>query len=214
MGITDSETITSFSEAIKAASWGLHQDAEGSRYMDDLLAGKLDLRGYTDLVIQHYYIYQVLEDAASAMGVDPVAAPFVRDELTRLPALEADLLALLGAGWRDEITPTAATQAYRDRMADVCFGWAGGFVAHHYVRYMGDLSGGQQIKRKVQGLYGITPETGTAFYAFDQIADLGAFKDNYRRLLDEAAWSAEERARIIDEVLLAYQLNTQLLNEL
>lgn len=207
-------TITSFSEEIKAASWSLHEDAEESRYMEELLAGKLDLRRYTDLVIQHYYVYRVLEEAAAAMRNNPIAAPFVEDGLTRLPALESDLRALLGDSWPSEIGATSATQAYCDRMSEVCFAWPGGFVAHHYVRYMGDLSGGQFIKRKVEKLYGITPESGTAFYAFGQIGDLNAFKDRYRSLLDAAPWDSEERSRIIDEVLLAYQLNTQLLNEL
>jgi heme oxygenase len=211
---TPESTITSFSEAIKAASWNLHEEAEESRYMEDLLAGKLDLRRYADLAIQHYYVYGVLEKAAAAMEDHPIASPFVFDGLTRLPALEADLRALLGEDWPGQISATSATRAYCERMSEVCFSWAGGFVAHHYVRYMGDLSGGQFIKRKVEKLYGITPENGTAFYAFDQIPDLTAFKDNYRSLLDEAAWDSTERSRIIDEVLLAYQLNTQLLNDL
>jgi heme oxygenase len=212
---TDPGTSTeSFSAAIRAASWALHEDAESSRYMDDLLAGHLDRARYADLVVQHYFIYEVLEEASLVMASDPIAAPFVREELNRMPVLREDLAALLGEGWRDEITATPATRAYCDRMRAVCYEWPGGFVAHHYVRYMGDLSGGQAVRRTVEKKYGVTRDNGAAFYDFDRIADLGQFKDEYRGLLDNAPWDSDERARIIDEVLLAYRLNTDLLNEL
>lgn len=213
MQIADSDTIASFSEAVKEASRELHQRAESSRYMEELLGGRLSLRRFADLAVQHYFIYRALEEAADSMRDDPIAAPFIRDELMRVPALEADLQALAGDGWQAVAAPIDATREYCRRITDVCFGWPGGFVAHHYVRYMGDLSGGQFIKRKVQKLYGIGPESGTAFYTFT-IPDLTAFKNGYRRLLDEAPWSAEESGRIIDEVLVAYQLNTRLLDEL
>jgi heme oxygenase len=207
-------TLTSFSAEIRAASWALHRDAESSRYMDELLAGRSGRERYADLVVQHYFIYQVLEDAARTMASDPLAAPFVRDELNRGLTLEADLYFLLGDDWRTKVTPTSATKAYCDRMRDVCFDWPGGFVAHHYVRYMGDLSGGQAVRRTIERSYGVSRGEGAAFYSFDKIADLDQFKNRYRQLLDDAPWEADERARIIDEVLVAYRLNTQLLNEL
>ena len=46
------------------------------------------------------------------------------------------------------------------------------------------------------------------------IADPGAFKDVYREQLDAAPWDAEERERVIDEVLLAYRFNTELFDDL
>jgi len=55
---------------------------------------------------------------------------------------------------------------------------------------------------------------GIGFYLFDQIADPAAFKDVYREQLDAVAWDAEERERVIDEVLAAYQFNTDLFVDL
>jgi heme oxygenase len=210
---TDSDTIASFSVALKEASRDLHKKAENSRYMKRLLAGKLSIRRYADLVIQHYFVYQALEKAADVMRDDPIAAPFIRDELERLPALEADLRALLGDRWCTLAFPTDATHEYCRRIFDVGLSWPGGFVAHHYVRYMGDLSGGQFIKQKIEKAFGIGPESGSAFYTF-AIPDPAAFKDRYRSLLEAAPWGVEERRRVIEEVLLAYQLNTRLLEEL
>jgi heme oxygenase len=55
---------------------------------------------------------------------------------------------------------------------------------------------------------------GIGFYLFDEIADPAAFKDVYREQLDAVAWDAAERERVIDEVLAAYQFNTDLFVDL
>jgi len=210
----DGPTATTFSEAIKAASWNAHEHAEHSRFMQDLLAGRLDLDAYALLVAQHYFAYRVLEDASSTMALDKIGSLFTFPELTRVPALEADLAALLGPDWASRIAPTPETVEYCERLSAVCFDWPGGYVAHHYVRYMGDLSGGQVIRRIVDRTYGLDDHAGTGFYVFDAIGDLKAFKVRYRDLLDAAPWSSDERDRVVEEILTAYRLNTEVLDGL
>ena len=61
--------------------------------------------------------------------------------------------------------------------------WPGGFVAHHYTRYLGDLSGGIFIGRVMQRRFGFDTN-GIGFYLFADIADPRAFKDVYREQLD------------------------------
>lgn len=211
---TTADTAPTTSEAIRAASWNAHQAAEGAPFMGELMAGKLDRSRYAELVAQHHFAYVVLEEAAEAMADDPVAKPFVFPELTRVPSLEADLAFLLGDDWRDQITANPGTQAYCARMREVCFDWPAGFVAHHYVRYLGDLSGGQFIGKVVERTYDLPDHAGARFYVFDQIDDPKAFKERYRQLLDAAPWDADEQARMTDEVLRAYELNTQVLVDL
>lgn len=205
---------TSFSAALKAATWSDHQQAESSPFMDALMAGSLDKERYADLAAQQLFVYRLIEGAAESMRQDPVAGAFVFDELTRVPSLEADLQHLLGKDWVEQIEPTVATIAYCERLAEVCTSWPGGFVAHHYTRYLGDLSGGQFIGRVVRNTYGIDETCGAAFFTFAAIADTRAFKDHYRDRLDAAPWDATERARIIDEIRLAYRLNTDVLSTL
>jgi heme oxygenase len=91
--------------------------------------------------------------------------------------------------------------------------WPGGFVAHHYTRYLGDLSGGLFIGKLMARQFGFETN-GIGFYLFDEIADPAAFKDVYREQLDAVAWDAAERERVIDEVLAAYQFNTDLFVDL
>jgi heme oxygenase (biliverdin-producing, ferredoxin) len=204
------EATAPFSEAVKAASWEVHEHAEHSRFMQDLMAGRLDRAAYARLVTQQYFAYRELEAASRAMADDPIGSRFVFPELYRLPALEADLDALMGVDWASTIEATPATAAYCERLHDVASSDAGAYVAHHYVRYMGDLSGGQVIRRVVERTYGIDDHAGTGFYVFDGV-EPKAFKERYRGLLDTTPWDADQKARIIDEVLLAYRLNTEVL---
>jgi len=166
----DSIEPATFSEALRAATWRDHEEAETSAYMTALLAGELDRSGYAALVAQHWFIYQVLEEAAAAMADDPVARPFLFPELVRLPALEEDLDVLVGDGWREGIRALPSTAAYCNRMREVCLDSPGALVAHHYTRYLGDLSGGQHIGRVVARVYDL-PGPGASFYRFEGIPD-------------------------------------------
>ncbi len=203
--------MTGSSAALRAATWTDHQRAEDTAYLRPLVSGGVDRHGYAEMVAQHRYAYVVLEEAAQVMRDDPVAGVFVTPALDRVPALERDLAALLGPEWSTVVSPSPATQRYCDRLQEVCFGWPGGFVAHHYTRYLGDLSGGQFLARSVERWLG--PGI-TAFYDFSALGDLTAFKEAYRRALDETGWSAEERERVIAETALAYTHNTAVLHEL
>jgi heme oxygenase len=207
-------TVLPFSQALRERTWTGHSESEGAGFMSDLMTGKGTREDYIALVAQHYFVYEALEAAGAAFAGDPVATPFLSDQLTRLPALEADLTFLIGDGWRDAIAPLPTTVRYVDRIHEVTADdWAGGFVAHHYTRYLGDLSGGQAIRRIMQRQFGFETN-GVGFYLFDQIASPKAFKDTYREQLDAVAWDAAERERVIDEVLSAYRLNTELFDDL
>ncbi len=104
-------TVLPFSQALRERTWSGHGESEGAGFMSDLMTGKGTREDYIALVAQHYFVYEALEAAAVAFADDPVAAPFLSDQLTRLPALEADLSFLLGDGWRDAIAPLPTTCA-------------------------------------------------------------------------------------------------------
>ncbi|HWV50692.1 MAG TPA: biliverdin-producing heme oxygenase [Microbacterium sp.] len=205
--------ILSFSAALRERSSGSHSRSEHAGFMGDLLKGEGSREDYIALVTQHYFIYEALESSAERMRRDPVASVFLSDKLTRLPALEADLEFLVGPDWRDRIEPLPTTRRYVERIQQVGATWPGGFVAHHYTRYLGDLSGGVFIGRVMQRRFGFETN-GIGFYLFDDIADPKSFKDVYRDQLDAAPWDEAERERVIDEVLRAYRFNTELFEDL
>ncbi|MGP3533686.1 heme oxygenase (biliverdin-producing) [Microbacterium sp. RD1] len=205
--------IASFSAALRERSSAAHTSSEHSGFMTDLMKGEGTRDDYVALVAQHWFIYDALEEAAERMSHDAIAAVFISDKLTRLPALEADLEFLVGPDWRERIEALPTTQRYVDRIRAVGRTWAGGFVAHHYTRYLGDLSGGQFIGRLMQRRFGFETN-GVGFYLFDDIADPSSFKAVYREQLDAAPWDEAERERVIDEVLVAYRFNTELFEDL
>lgn len=207
-------SVIPFSQALRERTWSSHGDSEGATFMKDLMTGSGTREDYVALVAQHFFIYEALEAAAAGFADDPVASAFISPQLTRMPALTQDLEFLLGADWRSQISPLPTTVRYVERINEVAAeGWAGGFIAHHYTRYMGDLSGGQAIGRLMQRHFGFETN-GVGFYLFDQIASPKEFKETYRDQLDAVSWTEEERDRVIDEVIVAYRFNTELFVDL
>ncbi|SDI05412.1 heme oxygenase [Actinokineospora alba] len=198
-----------FSQELRLATREGHDRAQESAYIVALLAGDLSQAGYAALAVQHYFIYDALESAATAMREDPVAGPFVIDALRRMPGLVDDLEALLGPDWRARIRPAAATAEYVDRVAAVS-GESTRFVAHQYTRYLGDIAGGQVIRNRLRTQHGIRAR----FYDFDELGPAPVFRDKYRALLDSAPWSAAQRADLISEAQVAFELNTAVFEEL
>jgi heme oxygenase len=187
-----------------------HEAAQGSGFLDALAAGMLPKQAYAELAAQHWFIYESLEQAATAMAGDPVAGKFVFPELTRLPALTDDLTALLGP--QPQITPLPATVEYCARLREVAFDQPWGFIAHHYTRYLGDLAGGQYLGPAIAKAYGLNG-AGHRFFVFEGISP-PAFRACYRELLDRVAFSSVEEESFLAEVAEAYRLNIAVLREL
>lgn len=205
--------VIPFSRLVRERSSGSHRDSEGAGFMHGLLKGEATRDDYVALVSQHWAIYEALEGAESAMREVPLVAPFLSPALTRLPALETDLAFLIGDDWREHLTLMPATLEYAARIREVAATWPAGYIAHHYTRYLGDLSGGLHIGRVIGRQFGFQTN-GIGFYLFDQIADPAAFKDAYRAQLDAAPWAADEQERVVDEVLRAYDYNTRIFEQL
>ncbi|MGW0482072.1 biliverdin-producing heme oxygenase [Nonomuraea sp. NPDC003214] len=206
--------MTSFSETLRAATWGDHESAEGESYLKELMGGRLSEPEYGEMVAQHYFAYVALDSVSRGLSGHPVAGRFVFPELYREAALERDLATVYGPGWRERIAPSKATRTLVARIEQVA-DWPGGYIAHHYTRYLGDLSGGQFIRMELEKIYGYRRGGGGAdFYVFDEVGSLPRFKDEYRARLDALELDERERQRIIREVRLAYQLNTEVLAEL
>lgn len=206
--------VIPFSRLVRERSATSHRDSESASFMGELMNGDATLNDYVALVSQHWAIYDALESVESAMSTAPIVAPFLSPALARLPALVADLEFLMGDDWLTRLALVPATVEYAARIRQVAADWPAGYIAHHYTRYLGDLSGGLYIGRVIARQFGLE-KNGVSFYQFDQIADPTAFKDAYRAQLDAAPWgSINEQARVVDEVLLAYRFNTRIFEQL
>ncbi|MER6343770.1 biliverdin-producing heme oxygenase [Streptomyces sp. NPDC001595] len=201
--------MDSFSTLLRTASHEQHVEAETSTFMSDLLGGRLGVDAYARYTEQLWFVYEALETGAGRLASDPVAGPFIRPELFRLAALERDLEHLRGPGWRDTLSALPATRAYADRVRECAERWPAGYIAHHYTRYLGDLSGGQIIRDKAERTWGFQKKgDGVRFYVFEEISNPAGFKRGYRERLDAVNADELERQRIVAECKRAFTLNT------
>ena len=201
--------MDSFSTVIRTASHEQHVEAETSTFMSDLLGGRLGVDAYARYTEQLWFVYEALETGAERLASDPVAGAFIQPELFRLPALERDLAHLRGADWRSGLTALPAARAYADRVRECAEEWPAGYIAHHYTRYLGDLSGGQIIRDKAERTWGFSRKgDGVRFYVFEGIGNPAAFKRGYRELLDGVQVDDLEKQRIVAECKRAFALNT------
>ncbi|MES9806221.1 heme oxygenase (biliverdin-producing) [Streptomyces cinereoruber] len=206
---------TPFSTLIRTASHEQHTEAETSSFMGDLLGGRLGVDAYARYTEQLWFVYRALEEGAEALRGDPVAGPFIQPELFRTAALEQDLAHLRGPDWRDGLSPLPATVAYAERVAECAREWPAGYVAHHYTRYLGDLSGGQIIRDKAERTWGFARKgAGVRFYVFEEISNPAAFKRAYRELLDGVNADDLEKQRIVDECKRAFDFNSAVFHQL
>ncbi|WP_156371083.1 biliverdin-producing heme oxygenase [Nocardia arizonensis] len=210
-----SDEAVPFSTQIREATELRHAEAENASFIRDMLGGGLGIASYRRYTGQLWFIYRALESRWDALADDPVAAPFIRPELARTAELERDLTHLIGPDWRTRLTALPATATYAARIEECARDWPAGYIAHHYTRYLGDLSGGQVIRGAAEKLWGLPRRgDGVRFYVFDGIANPAAFKREYRVLLDELPLDDLERRRVLDEGQHAFALNTAVFAEL
>lgn len=200
-------------ETLRTATGEEHRAAEGTPFVAALMAGQVPLRAYVDLLAQHRAVYAALEAAEPMVRADPAGRGLVVDGLARSAAIERDLAALLGPAWRGALRTLPATDRYADRLRDVAGSWVGGYAAHAYTRYLGDLSGGLAIRTVLRRTYGLTDDA-LHFYTFASIPRPKVFRDEYRARLDALPLGPGDRERVADEARVAFRLNIAVLGEL
>jgi len=79
-------------------------------------------------------------------------------------------------------------------------------LAHAYVRYLGDLNGGQVLARLLAKNLGLDAAM-LSFYDFPGIGEIGAFRARYREWIDAAGDDVEDADAVIAEAREAFVLN-------
>ncbi|GAA0519148.1 heme oxygenase [Paractinoplanes deccanensis] len=205
--------MSDFAARLRRATMVEHREAENRSFISRLMAGSVSREGFAALTAQYLHIYRELEAAALAMHADDRGRAFADPALFRVKALEADLAHLYGSHWETAVVPATATLAYVDRLRSFAHTSAPHFIAHHYVRYLGDLSGGQLVGKSVAQTYALG-RAGTRFYSFDGIDDARTYKIAYRARLDALPLTPEEAETAIAEAQLAFRLNAAVFSEL
>ena len=180
------------SAQLRVATRELHTAAERAGTMPALLRGALPLPRYLALLRQLQPIYAALEH-----GLQQPRALAVDAMLRRGPALQADidhLSASVNAAQPPTVLPEAQDYArHLGGLPPVLL------AAHAYVRYLGDLAGGQVLARIIGRAYALS-DGGLRFYHFD--ADPAWLAQRLRAALD--ALPAADHPAIVDEACAAF----------
>ncbi|MBR8829878.1 MAG: Heme oxygenase 1 [Chroococcopsis gigantea SAG 12.99] len=190
-----------------------HSMAENVGFVKCFLKGVVEKNSYRKLVANLYFVYWAMEEEMEKLKGHPIVEKIYFPELNRKQALEQDLYYYYGPNWRNEIKLSPAGAAYVNRIHEIGATAPELLVAHSYTRYLGDLSGGQILKKIAQNAMNLDSE-GTAFYEFKDISDEKAFKNSYRQSLDELDVTTEDAERIVEEANAAFAMNMKLFQEL
>lgn len=128
----------------------------------------------------------MLEEGLAAKADDRILSLMYNPALlARGSALSSDISFFLGVAdddnsWKTHEThkhlissPPPAFQAYISRLTEIVQEDSVKLLAHSYIRYLGDLSGGQVMKLNIRKAYGLVDDQGTRFYNFGEMGREG-----------------------------------------
>lgn len=212
---TDAPTLAA---RLRAETKQLHTQAERSGVMGMLLRGTCPRPAYAALIASLEVIYEALERQLDANAAHPAIAPLRMQGLARHASLRADLqsLAAEDAGTlaapgdtpnattaAAPPTPPAEAHAYAAHLDRLGADEPALLIAHAWLRYLGDLNGGQIVGRIVRESLGLSA-TATTFYDFPELPDPHAAAVAWRSALNELPLDAETESRILDEACAGF----------
>lgn len=196
-------------DRLKSRTSDLHRTAERSGVTAQILRGQASLLSYARFLSDLLPIYREMEEQLDRLADAPALRGMMVPALRRQDALAADLAALMGPHWEGAAHYPPETERYVDRIKEAASGDGARLIAHAYVRYLGDLNGGQALARLLNRSLGLGPEA-LSFYAFPGIRDLPEFRLRYRQAIDQAGLTIADLNSVVEEAALAFQMNIDL----
>ncbi|MBD2358759.1 heme oxygenase (biliverdin-producing) [Tolypothrix sp. FACHB-123] len=194
-----------------------HTMAENTAFMKCFLKGIVEREPFRKLIANLYLVYSALEEQLQRYCTHPVVSLIYFPILNRKANLEKDLVFYYGENWREQISALEAGKVYVERINEVANTEPGLLVAHAYVRYMGDLSGGQSLKKIIRSALDLPANEGTGLHEFEQLPSveaIRAFKGQYRDALNALPVDDALAEKIIAEANYAFALNRDVVHEL
>jgi heme oxygenase (biliverdin-producing, ferredoxin) len=206
-----------FASSLREGTKQSHTLSENTAYMKCFLKGIVEKEPFRKLLANLYFVYTTLEEELQRHSDHPVISLIYFPELNRQESLAEDLIYFYGENWVNLITPLDGGMKYVNRIKEIAQTNPALLVAHAYVRYMGDLSGGQSLKNIAISALDISKDRGIKFYefeAFPTIQDKRNFKEIYRDRLNSLPLNQNLIDGIIAEANNAFKLNRDVFHEL
>lgn len=199
---------------LREATHQLHGDVERSALMQQLLRGRLARADYCRLLRSLHMIYTALEAGLADCAAHPSLAGLPLEGLARCAALSIDLDQLHGCDWARDLPAAPAARAYAQRLQALAATDPGLLAAHAYVRYLGDLNGGQALARLVARAYQLAPGQAVAFYDFGPPAMVAQAIAGLRAGLDHCAPDEAAAQALVAEAVSGFERHGLLFAEL
>jgi len=193
-----------------------HTMAENTGFVACFLKGVVEKKSYRKLISDLYFVYEAMEEEIERLVHEehPVIKPIGFKSLFRKETLKNDLKFYFGDNWKNEINISKSAKEYVERIREVAKNSPELLVGHHYTRYIGDLSGGQILKRIAKKALNLQGNDGLNFYEFELIADEKKFKEEYSLTLNQLPINQKTADQIIDEANQAFTYNMKMFKEL
>jgi heme oxygenase len=201
-------------EALKEQTRHLHAEVERTGVMRDLLRGRIDRARYCLLLRNLHAIYAALEQGIAGHDAHPYLVCLPLAQLARAEPLADDLRVLHGPRWAQDLELLPAADVYAQRLRALDREAPAALLAHAYVRYLGDLSGGQILCGIVSRSLGLSGECGTHFYAFGTPGAAQSLAMRFRAGLDAIDIDDPATGRIVTEAQWGFARHGQLFREI
>jgi heme oxygenase len=201
-------------ERLKSGTAAMHRRVERSAFMSRMLHGEIERGAYVGFLHNLRAVYGALEPALLRQSADPVVAPLVLPELFRCRALDLDMQVLTRGQADLEAPLRPATVQYVERLNELDATAPSLLVAHAYVRYLGDLSGGQVLRRIVARGLCLEGGAGTTFYDFGGDAGLRQLKGRFRSGLQAIEARTQDTDAIVAEAVSAFERHEAMFEQL
>jgi heme oxygenase len=186
-----------------------HHQAEGMAFSRALLDGQATPLQLAALIRALAPAYALLEqeapELAGALGGEAIPWPSLaraaalRQDVAQLSSLPATPPSAAAAAWLEQLRLLAQQAPHR-------------LMAHVYVRYGGDLSGGQQLAERAQAILAAQGLPPLAFWTF--AAPIAPLKQGLHEGFEQMDLTPAEEEELLEEAELAFGATQRLLAEL
>jgi heme oxygenase (biliverdin-producing, ferredoxin) len=189
-----------------------HSKAEKSKFIQAMFRGHLTKEAYIANLEAMFHLYSTLEAELEKHKEDKNVSKIFYPELFRKKSLEEDLFFFGGNSYNLGM-PSKNTIKYANWLKEISKSSPKNLISHAYVRYLGDLSGGQILGKIIRKTFNLHEGYGDLFFKFP-IDEIDQFKNLYRSQLDSLDITDQEKQELLHEVKIAFQLNGEIFSDL
>lgn len=212
-----------------------HEDARHNQGGIRLVRGELDKEEYVYYLMMLWHVYTELERGLEIHASYPtLQSTYNPTLLARTPSISQDISCLLGvpeAEWQTHpshsslmASPPKPFVEYLTRIRELSESSdPTRLLAHAYVRYLGDMSGGQSIRRRIANAYNLDVDRGDGIQLYHykkldsgesaNIGDIKKVKEWYRGEMNTGIGDDTTlKAAVLEEAIKAFKLSVDILD--